>query len=73
MESMVTPVTWAVAPEWLTIPDASRLSGFAPDLLHFLIDDGGVEAKQDGSAWLIEKWSLLDYQECLAMVLHWDD
>jgi len=67
----VTPVTWALASDWLTIPDASRLSGFAPDLLCFLIGDGGVDAKQDGATWLIEKQSLLDYQECLALVLNW--
>ena len=71
-ERVVTPLTWALAPAWLDIERASYLSGYTPDFLRFLIQDGGVEAKQDGEALLIEKQSLLDYRECLAEVVHWN-
>jgi len=52
MERRTTPVTWALAPEWLTISEAAELSGFEPELL----------------AWLIEKQSLRENQEALALV-----
>ena len=68
----VTPVTWALAPEWLTISEASHLSGFTTDFLSFLIEDGGVDTKLEGDTWLIEKRSLIEYQEALALVLNWD-
>jgi hypothetical protein len=36
-----------------------------------LILDGGIDAKRDGDSWLIEKLSLYEFQEALALVLHW--
>ena len=68
---IVTPVTWAFAPDWLTVEEACHLSGHDADTVRFLIDDGGVDAKQEGDAWLVEKASLFEYQETLAEVLHW--
>ena len=70
---IVTPVTWAFAPDWLTVEQASCLSGHDEDTVKWLILDGGVDAKRDGGAWLIDKASLHDYQEALALVLHWWD
>jgi excisionase family DNA binding protein len=73
MERRITPVTWALAPEWLTIAEAAELSGFDRELLQHLIEDGGVDAEQLGDRWLIEKQSLREYQEALALVANWPD
>ena len=73
MERRITPVTWALAPDWLTIAEAADLSGFDPELLQHLIEDGGVDAEQLGDRWLIEKQSLREYQEALALVANWPD
>ena len=70
---MATPVTWAFAPDWLTVEQASYPSGHDDDTVKWLILDGGVDAKQDGDTWLIDKESLHEYQEALALVLHWWD
>jgi hypothetical protein len=68
---VATMVDWAFAPEWLTVKEASYLSGHDEDAVKWLILDGGVDAKRDGDTWLIDKASLHDYQEALALVLHW--
>jgi excisionase family DNA binding protein len=73
MERRITPVTWALAPEWLTIAQAAELSGFGPELLQHLIEDGGVDAEPLGDRWLIEKQSLREYKEALALVANWPD
>lgn len=72
MKHRVTPVTWALAPKWLSIPEASRLSGLDVSLLRSLIEDGGVDAKREGDDWVIEKQSLQEYQEALALVANWN-
>lgn len=64
----VTLVTWIAAPEWLTIAEASYLSGHDAELLHELILAGDVDAQQVGDRWLIEKGSLREYQEALVDV-----
>lgn len=61
----VTLVTWAFAPEWLTLTEAAHLSGHAEPLLLALIADGALEARLEADAWQIEKASLRDYQEAL--------
>ena len=68
----VTLVAWAFAPEWLTIEEASTLSGHPLDVLNWLIEDGAIDTRHDGR-WLIEKASLREFQETLAEVLHWYD
>jgi hypothetical protein len=68
----VTPVTWALAPKWLSIPEASHLSGLDVPLLRSLIEDGGVDARREGDDWVIEKQLLQEYQEALALVANWD-
>ena len=70
---VVTGVSWAFAPEWLTLEEASYLSGHDVDTLRWLIHDGGVDAKRQGDTWLIEKASLREFQETLLEVLHWWD
>jgi excisionase family DNA binding protein len=64
-----TLVTWAFAPEWLTIEEACELSGHSLDTLHWLIEDGAVDTRHDGDGWLIEKASLREFQEVLAEVV----
>jgi hypothetical protein len=50
MDQIFTPVTWALAPDWLTIAEASELTGLEFSVLCFLIDDGGVDTKREGGA-----------------------
>jgi hypothetical protein len=40
------------------------------DVMREIICEGGVDLNLEG---LIEKRSLREFNECLAMVLHWDD
>jgi len=68
MPRTVTLVSWAFAPEWLSIAEASFLSGHGADLLHWLIDEGDIDAKLEGETWLIEKASLREHQETLLKV-----
>ena len=66
---IVTPLTGATAPKWLTPEQASFLSGHSPDYVQWMIDDDAVDLDEDG---LIEKRSLWNFQESLALVLNWD-
>jgi hypothetical protein len=65
----VTLVSWAFAPEWLTLEEASALSGHPLDTLCWLIEDGALDTRRDGDAWLIEKASLREFREALLLVL----
>jgi hypothetical protein len=65
-------VSWIFAPDWLTLAEAERLSGYDRELLRFLIRDGGVDAECHRDRWLIEKRSLRDYQEALVLVAGWE-
>ena len=64
-------VSWIFAPEWVTLSEAQHLSGLERGLLCELIADGGVDAERFGDRWLIEKQSLREYQEALALVAGW--
>jgi len=70
---IVTPVSWAFAPEWLTVKEASELSGHDLDAMRWMIQDGAVDTRRTGDTWLIEKASLREFQEALLEVLHWWD
>ena len=70
---IITPVTWLAAPDWLTIPEAAWLSGHDEDTIERLVWEGDVDTRREGDGWLIDKWSLHDFQEALALVLHWAD
>jgi excisionase family DNA binding protein len=67
---VVTLVSWAFAPEWLTVQEASELSGHNTDTLHWLIQDGALDTRRMGDTWLVEKASLREFQEALLEVLH---
>jgi len=62
---IATLVDWAFAPDWLTVEKAAELTGYTEDFVRWLIQDGGVDAKQQGDTWLIEKASLREYQDAL--------
>ena len=70
MRRIVTPVSWIAAPEWLTIQEACELSGHGVDTMRWLTQDGAVDTKREGDAWLVEKASLREFQEALLEVLH---
>jgi hypothetical protein len=67
---IVTPVAWLSAPDWLSVEEACYLSGWDQGSMLEIIAEGGVDLNLEG---LIEKRSLYEFQECLALVLHWDD
>ena len=63
--AQVTMVTWAFAPEWLSLEEAAQLSGHSEALLLELIQDGALEAEPGAGGWKIEKASLREFQEAL--------
>ena len=65
---VATPVDWLFAPEWLTVQQASELSGWDPGSLLEIVGKGGVDVDDAG---LVQKQSLYEFQEALAEVLHW--
>jgi hypothetical protein len=60
------------APEFLTPEEASRLTGHSTDVIDCMIDDDAVGLVGDGDGLLIERRSLCEFQESLALVLHWN-
>ena len=43
MQQYTTPVVWLAAPEWLTLEEATRLSGLDEETLKRLIASGNLE------------------------------
>ena len=64
------PTDWLFYPDWLTLEQASYLSGWDRASVLEIIDEGGVDLNTDG---LIENRSLHEFQEMLAIVLHWNE
>ncbi|HEY76225.1 MAG TPA: helix-turn-helix domain-containing protein [Thermoflexia bacterium] len=64
MYHQITLVTWAFAPEWLTVEEASRLSGYSVNTIAWLAREGAIDIA-DGTELLIEKESLREFQESL--------
>ena len=73
MHTPPTPVEWVFAPEWLTVEQAAYFSGHDPATLREIVEEAGVDSRSEDGAILIGKQSLLEYQDSLALVLHWDD
>jgi hypothetical protein len=69
-QRVATTLDWVFAPEWLTMEQACFLSGWDLDAMLEIIDEGGVDLNVEG---LIERESLYEFQESLALVLHWND
>lgn len=68
---IVTLVSWVFSPEWLTMKEASELSGHDLGTLHWMIQDGAVDTRREKDVWLIERASLREFQESLLEVLRW--
>ena len=62
-------VDWMFSPEWVTLDQASFLTGHDADTLRDIIADGGVVAERAGAGWLIEKESLREFRDALLEVL----
>jgi hypothetical protein len=58
------------APEWLTIEEACFLSGWSESAMKEIIEEAGVNLNDEG---LIERESLYEFNECTALILHWND
>jgi hypothetical protein len=71
MPRPTTLVSWIAAPDWLTIHEASDLSGHDPDTLRWMIQDGAVDTRVVDGQHLIDAKSLEEYQKCLLWVLSW--
>jgi hypothetical protein len=69
---IATPVDWLFAPEWLTLEEACFLSGHDRGTMLNMVEIDGVDLKDDDQL-LIEKQSLYEFQESLALVLNWYD
>jgi hypothetical protein len=67
---IVNGVTWAFAPDWLTIEEACFLSGRNRDYLLQVLDVDGVDLNDEG---LIEKRSLWEWLETSVEIDHWDE
>ena len=67
---IATGIDWALAPDWLTIEEARFLTGHDRGYLLSVIEGDGVDLDNEG---LIEKQSLLDWQETVALLAHWND
>ncbi len=50
-----------MADEWLTVTQASNLSGYHPYYLRELIKAGKVKAQKFGPLWQVSRQSLLAY------------
>jgi len=73
MRRVATLVDWAFAPDWLTVEEASFLTGLSPQQVHEWVDAGYVDAEEVRGRWLIEKRSLAEFRETLIEVLADDD
>ena len=61
---------WLFYPDWLTLEQACYLAGWDTATMLEIVEEGGVDLNDAG---LIEKEGLHEFQEMLAIVLHWDD
>jgi hypothetical protein len=69
-QRFVNGVTWAFAPDWLTIEEACFLSGYNRGIMLQVIEVDGVDLDNAGR---IEKRSLWEWLEVSVEYAHWDD
>ena len=48
--------------EWLTVNEATKLSGYNADHLRELIRDGKIKAQKFSIVWMVDRESLLAYK-----------
>jgi excisionase family DNA binding protein len=56
--TMMTPLG-----EWLTVKEAAEVGGYHPDHIRRLLRAGLIQAQKWGNTWMVNKPSLLEYQE----------
>jgi hypothetical protein len=66
---VASQIDWAFAPEFLTIDQARFLTGHDLDYLAAVIEADGMDLDSAGQ---IEKRSLWEWQETVALLAHWD-
>ena len=69
-QRFVNGVTWAFAPDWLTLEEACFLSGYDRGTMLQVLDVDGVDLDNAGR---IEKRSLWEWIEVSVEYAHWDD
>lgn len=47
--------------DWITVQEASKLSGYHPERVRELVRDGKVSARKFGFVWMVSKSSLEKY------------
>jgi hypothetical protein len=47
--------------EWLTVNEASQLSGYDPEHIRRLIRDDEIKARKFSIVWMVNRESLLEY------------
>jgi len=47
--------------DWLTVQEATKLSGYNADHLRELIRDGKITARKFSIVWMVSRTSLLEY------------
>lgn len=52
---------WASMPEWLTVTEASELTGYHPETLRKLAKAGKIGAEKKGRDWWIDRDKLLEF------------
>jgi hypothetical protein len=67
---IVNGVTWAFAPDWLTVEEACELARYDRSYMLQVIEAGGVDLDNAG---LIEKRSLWEWLEASVEIDHWND
>ena len=67
---IASPVDWLFSPDWLMFEQACFLSGWNTEEMREIIDEGGGDLNTEG---LIEKRSLREFNESVALMAHWDD
>ena len=60
-----TLVSWACAPEWVTLAEATALSGHDEATLRWLISDGSVEGQEEDGLWTVKTADLRAFQKAL--------
>jgi len=70
---IVTPVTWLMMPDLLTIAQACHLAGVDEATMRWMIADGAVEVVDGEDDCLVDKNSLELSLETLAELIHWFD
>lgn len=51
----------AIDDNWLTVQEATKLSGYNADHLRELIRDGKINARKFSIVWMVDRESLLGY------------